>query len=152
MRRVTRQKMRILRILIGRMIEMSQDCDCVHNFQELYVDTVQELDVTTIKDRNCEHRLDPACVHNHNVSTDIVYKGILSLFHILQPSEQKRMLDLLTDVLNKSGFTCTYCGGKVRGKRVVWLGNLPICRRCHSWLFSPKTKMRLVYGVRRDGV
>ena len=73
---------------------------------------------------------------------------ILHLFRELQPAEQRRTLDLLTDEFRNTGFECTYCGRRV--KNPVWLSNLPLCRRCHSQLFSPVTKLKLVYGkVRR---
>ncbi len=73
---------------------------------------------------------------------------ILDIFRGLQPAEQKRILDLLTDEFRNTGFECTYCGRRIRDP--VWLSNLPLCRRCHSWLFSPVTKIRLAYGrIRR---
>jgi|Deesub1362A_J573_1020465.scaffolds.fasta_scaffold00511_36 hypothetical protein len=77
----------------------------------------------------------------------ILVERVLSWFRSLQPAEKKMVLDRLTDMLYECGFVCTYCGRRTRD--VVWLRNLPICERCHSWLFSPKTKIRTVYGVRR---
>ena len=68
---------------------------------------------------------------------------ILDLFRHLQPAEQKRILDLLVDEFHKTGFECTYCGRRVRDP--VWLANLPLCGRCHSHLFSPAEKRRMVY-------
>jgi DNA-directed RNA polymerase subunit RPC12/RpoP len=71
---------------------------------------------------------------------------ILTLFRQLQPAEQKRILDILQDELSKTGFECTYCGRRIRDP--AWLANLPLCRSCHSRIFSPVEKRRMVYGGR----
>lgn len=90
-----------------------------------------------------------ACVQEP-VSTEVdpevgPTSNIVRLFRHLQPAEQKRILDILQDELNKTGFECTYCGRRVRNP--VWLANLPLCRSCHSRLFSP-IERRMVYGGR----
>jgi len=60
--------------------------------------------------------------------------GLIQVFRKLQPADQKLILDLLMDEFHKTGFECTFCGRHVRDP--VWLANLPLCRSCHSHLFS----------------
>ncbi|MBO8179852.1 MAG: hypothetical protein H0Z19_05140 [Archaeoglobus sp.] len=82
-----------------------------------------------------------ACVQDPEVGPT---SNIVRLFRHLQPTEQKRVLDILQDELHKTGFECTYCGRRVRDP--VWLANLPLCRSCHQRIFSPVEKRRMVYG------
>jgi len=64
-------------------------------------------------------------------------------YNKLQPTEKKRVLDQLADLLYETGFECTFCGRKISGKDVVFLTNLPVCKRCDAYLHSPVVKMRL---------
>lgn len=101
----------------------------------------------------CDHSNLADCVHNpsshcdHKDHPDDPCDHILSSFRRLQPAEQKMILDRLMDELHSTGFECTYCGRRTRDP--VWLANLPLCRSCHSWIFSVEEKTKLVYGVRR---
>jgi hypothetical protein len=74
------------------------------------------------------------------------FHSILSWFRTLQPVEKKIVIDILTNELGSEAIECTYCGRRVRNP--VWLSNLPLCRRCHSQIFSPVTKLKLAYGRR----
>ncbi len=124
------------------MFEMSRSA-CDHT-------GIQELVSTEIGPKDCDHNpgeLELWTQKDPDVSTGGPnISNIVLQFRLLQPAEQKRILDILQDELNKTGFECTYCGRRIRNP--IWLANLPLCRSCHSRLFSPIEKRRMVYGGR----